>query len=99
MHMFQHTVSARAGDGFSVHVTFADGTGGVFDLSPYMEYPCYEPLRDRALFEKVQAAHGTLAWPGEIDISPEAVWADAVRPATAEKILISPLDSLSPEGV
>ena len=40
-------------------MTFADGTGGVFDFAPYLEHPCYEPLRDRAFFEKVQAAHGT----------------------------------------
>lgn len=64
MQTFQHTVSARAGEGFNVHVTFADGTGGVFDFAPYLEHPCYEPLRDRAFFEKVQAAHGTLRMAG-----------------------------------
>ena len=79
MRTFQQTISARAGDGYNIHVTFADGTGGVFDFAPYMEYPCYAPLKDRACFERVTAAHGTLSWPGEIDISPEAVWEDAVR--------------------
>ena len=79
MQTFQHTVSARAGDGFKIHVSFADGTGGVFDFSPYMDYPCYAPLRDRDFFTKVKAAHGTLSWPGDLDIAPEAVWADAVR--------------------
>lgn len=79
MQTFQHTVAARVGDGYTIHVTFADGTGGVFDFAPYMEYPCYEPLRNRAFFEKVVAAHGTLAWPSDIDIAPEAVWADTVR--------------------
>lgn len=77
MRTFQHTVSARAGDGFNIHVVFADGTCGVFDFAPYMKYPCYAPLRDRAVFEKVTAAHGTLSWPGDIDIAPEAVWSDA----------------------
>ena len=79
MQTFQQTISARAGDGYKIHVAFADGTSGIFDFSPYMEYPCYEPLRERAFFEKVEASHGTLSWPGEIDIAPEAVWADAVR--------------------
>ena len=79
MRTFQQTISARAGDGYKIHVSFADGTNGIFDFSPYLEYPCYEPLRERAFFEKVEAAHGTLSWPGEIDIAPEAVWADAVR--------------------
>ena len=79
MRTFQQTISARVGDGYNIHVVFADGTSGIFDFSPYMEYPCYEPLRERAFFEKVEASHGTLSWPGDIDIAPEAVWADAVR--------------------
>ena len=79
MRTFQQTISARAGDGYNIHVSFADGTSGIFDFSPYIKYPCYEPLRERAFFAKVEAAHGTLSWPGEIDIAPEAVWADAVR--------------------
>lgn len=79
MRTFQQTVSARAGDGFDILVSFADGSSGVFDFSPYIDFPCYAPLRERAFFEKVEAAHGTLSWPGEIDIAPEAVWEDAVR--------------------
>ena len=79
MRTYQQTVTARIGDGFNIHVEFADGTKGIFDFSPYMEYPCYAPLRDRTVFEKVSAEHGTLSWPGEIDIAPEAVWAEAAR--------------------
>ena len=79
MQTFKHTVAAKAGKGFKITVSFEDGTKGVFDFSPYLDYPCYEPLRDPAFFELVEASHGTLAWPGDIDISPEAVWADTVR--------------------
>lgn len=79
MQTFKHTVAAKAEEGFKIAVSFEDGTKGVFDFSPYLNYPCYEPLRNHALFEQVEASHGTLAWPGDIDISPEAVWADAVR--------------------
>ena len=82
MQTFQHTVSARAGNGYEIHVAFADGTSGVFDFAPYIDYPCYEPLRNRDFFEKVEAAHGTLSWGNDIDISPEAVWEDTVRNTT-----------------
>ena len=37
MRTFQQTISARAGDGYKIHVAFADGTNGVFDFSPYLE--------------------------------------------------------------
>ena len=79
MRTFQQTTSARAGENYLVHVAFADGTNGVFDFAPYLRYPCYAPLRDRDVFAQVSASHGTLSWPGDIDISPEAVWVDAVR--------------------
>ena len=79
MRTFEQTISAKAGDGYNIHVTFADGTRGDFDFTPYIDYPCYESLRNRAFFEKVAAVHGTLSWPNDIDISPEAVWMDAVR--------------------
>ena len=81
MRTFQQTISARAGEGYLVHVAFADGTDGTFDLAPYLCYPCYAPLRDRDVFAQVSASHGTLSWPGDIDISPEAVWTDATREA------------------
>ena len=47
MRTFQQTISARAGEGYCIHVEFADGTSGIFDFSPYLKYPCYEPLRER----------------------------------------------------
>ena len=83
MRTFQQITSARAGEGYLVHVAFADGTDGVFDFAPYLHYPCYAPLRDREIFAQVTAAHGTLSWPGGIDISPEAVWAEAARGANS----------------
>ena len=79
MRTFQHTVSARAGNGYNINVVFSDGSGGVFDFSPYLIHPCYAPLRERAFFEQVVASHGTLSWPGDIDISPEAVWEDTIK--------------------
>ena len=74
---YRKTVSARHLDGMNISVTFDNGTCGVFDFTPYVDYPCYHKLRDPEFFALVRAEHGTLMWPGEIDISPETVWEQA----------------------
>ena len=79
MTTYQTTRKATPQLGYKVAVEFANGERGVFDLVPYLNYPCYAPLKDPAIFAQVSAAHGTLMWPGEIDIAPEAVWNEAAR--------------------
>ena len=32
------------------------------------------PLRDRSFFERVYIDHGAVAWPGEIDLAPDAMY-------------------------
>ena len=77
MKNYQRTVKATPAGGWNVAVTFEDGSKGTFDFSPFVDYPCYAPIREKGVFERVVADHGTLMWPGEIDIAPEAVWAGA----------------------
>ena len=74
MRTYKRTVKAEHIGGLNVAVTFEDGTSGVFDFTPFADYPCYRPLKSEGLFSMVRADHGTLAWPGDIDIAPETVW-------------------------
>ena len=32
------------------------------------------PLRDRSFFERVYIDHGAVAWPGEVDLAPDAMY-------------------------
>lgn len=82
MRTYQRAVKARHLDGWNVAVTFEDGTKGVFDFAPYLGYPCYSSLKSPGVFGSVCADHGTLTWPGDIDIAPEAVWEDSVKSST-----------------
>lgn len=79
MRTYQPTISAKAGDGYNVNVVFSDGTHGVFDFEPFLQYPCYASLQNKESFDMVRAEHGTLVWPGDIDIAPERVWIDTAR--------------------
>jgi len=79
MRTYQRTVQACSAGGLNVAVTFEDGTRGVFDFTPFIDYPCYRSLKSPGVFACVKADHGTLMWPGEIDIAPETVWSSSVR--------------------
>lgn len=79
MRTYKKTVGAKYAGGWNVIVTFEDGSEGVFDFTPFAEYACYRQLKSKGLFSLVKADHGTLSWPGEIDIAPEAVWTSAKR--------------------
>lgn len=40
---------------------------------------CYEPLKNKEVFDRVYVEYGTLVWnDGEIDIAPETLLADGV---------------------
>jgi len=65
--------------GYKVAVRFRKGACGVFDCTRYLDDPFWASLKDKSVFDKVRVDCGTLTWPGDIDIAPEEVWADAVR--------------------
>ena len=73
-------VSARAVDDTHVAVAFSDGSDGLLDVGPYLRFPAFAPLNDHAFFRRVHAAHGTVVWSDEIDLCPDTVWVEAVRP-------------------
>jgi len=79
MRSYKRTVRAESTGAWNIAVTFEDGSNGVLDFTPFLDYPCYAPLRNPSVFSCVVADHGTLMWPGEIDISPEAVWNSSVK--------------------
>ncbi len=80
MRTYKRTVNATYAGDYNVSVTFEDGSRGFFDFSPYLSYPCYRSLQSKGMFSLVKADHGTLCWPGDIDIAPETVWTSVTSP-------------------
>ena len=48
------------------------------DVSPYLAYAVFERLREPAFFALVQTDHGTVNWPGGIDLDPDSVYLESV---------------------
>jgi hypothetical protein len=62
--------------GFRLRVAFADGLEGTVDLSRMVHSPeagVFAALADPSLFAQVTLAYGAVAWPGELDLAPDAM--------------------------
>ena len=73
--------SVRALPDFCLAVQFVDGTTGEVDLSRLVTSKpagVFGKLRDPVLFAQVFLDHGAVAWPGETDLAPDAMY-DEIR--------------------
>ena len=57
-----------------ITVTFADERRVDFDMKPYLSYPFFQPLNDLSRFLAARIEHGTVIWPGDIDMSPDTLY-------------------------
>ena len=64
--------------GFRLRVAFADGLKGMVDMSRMVHSPkagVFAALTDPSLFAQVTLDYGAVAWPGELDLAPDAMHA------------------------
>ncbi len=77
--------SARPLNDHRVLVSFGNGERRVFDFAPLLDIPCYQPLKDKTVFDSVYVDCGTLCWnDGDIDIAPETVYERSALPENTE---------------
>ena len=54
-----------------LRLTFSNGNSGVLDLAQQVQFiGTLAPLSDPAFFRQAFVAHGTVCWPGDIDMDP-----------------------------
>lgn len=66
-------------EGFRLSVRFVDGTEGCVDLSGLIGSPragVFAKLADPSLFAQVFVEQGVVTWPGELDLAPDAMYAE-----------------------
>jgi hypothetical protein len=59
-------------------VSFADGLTGTVDMSRLVHSPkagVFAALTDPSLFAQVRLDFGAVAWPGDLDLAPDAMHA------------------------
>ena len=64
---------------FRLRVRFVDGLEGTVEMSALIHSSSagvFAPLAESARFAEVFVAHGAVTWPGEIDLAPDAMYAE-----------------------
>jgi hypothetical protein len=72
--MYWDVVEVKPEPDYRLFVRFADGSGGRVQLAPEDFTGVLAPLREPSFFERAFVDHGAVAWPGEIDLAPDAMY-------------------------
>lgn len=74
MEELPEVVSVNTHADYSLTVTFANGAVRRFDVRPYLDRGIFVRLKNIGLFKLAHVEHGTVSWPGGLDIAPETLW-------------------------
>ena len=77
--MHWDVVEVKPEPNYSLFVRFKDGIAGRVQLRPEELTGALAPLLDERFFEQVFIDHGAVAWPGEIDLAPDAMYTQVAR--------------------
>ena len=73
--MHWDVIEVRPEPEYCLFVRFKDGLAGRVRLRKEDLTGALAPLRDAKFFEQVFIEYGAVAWPGEIDLAPDAMYA------------------------
>jgi hypothetical protein len=72
--MYWDVVEVKPLDNLGLFVRFADGMSGEVRFAFEHLTGVFEPLKNPAFFKQVYLDHGAVAWPGQIDLAPDAMY-------------------------
>ena len=74
--MIPRLESAEYVTGYTIRLTFEDGTAGYVDLEGELWGEVFEPLKDRELFRgfRLDRELNTVTWPTGADLAPEFLY-------------------------
>ena len=65
----------QARNDYTLILEFGNGEKRIFDARPYLEKGVFIHLKDPELFRQAYTAFDTVCWPGNLDISPDTLYA------------------------
>ena len=64
---------------YKLKIEFINGEIKIYDFSPQLDFPAFQPLKDKKIFSDVSLDRGVPVWlDGEVDIAPEVLYCDGV---------------------
>jgi hypothetical protein len=76
-HMYLAITNVYPNDDFTLSVAFEDGSEGILDMKPYLDFGSFAQLRQRDQFNRVRVGFDTIEWECGLDLDPEFVRARA----------------------
>jgi hypothetical protein len=83
--MYWDIIEVRPEPDYCLFVRFKDGLSGRVRLRPEELTGVLQPLRDMQFFRRAYIDCGAVAWPGEIDLAPNEMYAQVAREQTKER--------------
>ncbi|MGI8425954.1 MAG: DUF2442 domain-containing protein [Actinomycetota bacterium] len=77
MHTLPVLIKAEYRGGYSIHLTFHDGTESTVNFEQWLDGPVFEPLHNVEEFKRFFVDAGSLSWPNGADIAPETLYESA----------------------
>ena len=74
--MYWDVVEVKPLENGDLFVRFADGLSGEVRFVREHLTGVFEPLKNPAFFNQVYIDRGAVAWPGQIDLAPDAMYRD-----------------------
>lgn len=65
----------RVAGEYALEVRFRDGLAGAVKFTPTFFRGVFSHLSDHEEFRKVHVVDGVVTWPGELDLAPDAMYA------------------------
>src|SRR5687768_11622638 len=73
-------------DGHKLILIFSNNECKQFDLTSYLDYPVFYPLKDESFCKKVTVKDGIVQWSNDIDFDPDTLYLESTPliPSDAE---------------
>ena len=78
--MYWDVIEVKPEQDYRLFVRFKDGLAGRVQLPREKLTGVLAPLLDLQFFEQVFIDNGAVSWPGEIDLAPDAMYAEISAP-------------------
>ncbi len=72
--MYPAVTDVRAGEAYTLHVTFDNGVNGILDMAPMLDFGVFRRIKDEAVFRRVRVAFDTVEWDCGVDLDPEYIY-------------------------
>jgi len=95
--MYWDVVGVKPEPGYRLFIRFQDGRAGRVQLQREELTGALAPLLDEQFFERVFIDCGAVAWPGEIDLAPNAMYAEVASERRSQDSAASLLLDAHPE--